>query len=260
MNPFSIDEYGAIIASSTISEFHRTLSSPCKFFLTATGCWYGDQCRFSHNPNEIIQSYGLHQCPTLGCINLCRGKQCRDCHFQMHFLVPRGAPIMAVESQESVVQASNDIDIAQQFEQTVSSEMQPPLPSIYGLRCLNADCTGTNPQLLQSSTNYIDCGLFEYHLPREETQMPIATIQSDSNNNNTNEISTVVSKTTPSKVDKADKVDRPVVGQLDPKASASKPCRGKNCKELTLKRLCQECFDTEKQFVRPTRGFIALDR
>jgi hypothetical protein len=79
---------GTNLCSAPTSSSSSLTAPPCKFFLTPTGCWYGEMCRFSHNSSDIVQTYKLHPCGNVGCVKLCRGRQCRDCHFRRHLMIP----------------------------------------------------------------------------------------------------------------------------------------------------------------------------
>jgi hypothetical protein len=55
----------------------------CKFQFGVQGwCRLGDKCTYSHDPQVYMKKMGLHMCPNKGCDNMCRGKQCQECHLR----------------------------------------------------------------------------------------------------------------------------------------------------------------------------------
>lgn len=53
---------------------------PCKFHFSANGCLAGTTCTFSHDDHVYAAFHNLKYCPTPGCGNYCRGRQCKACH------------------------------------------------------------------------------------------------------------------------------------------------------------------------------------
>ena len=61
----------------------RGQNVPCRFFFGRNlYCKYGDQCQFSHVDQDFKNS-GFVKCPNIGCNNVCKGKQCYQCHKRM---------------------------------------------------------------------------------------------------------------------------------------------------------------------------------
>ena len=52
----------------------------CAFFSTPGGCDKGDSCRYLHDIDAPASTRTTKECPTVGCTNLCIGKQCANCH------------------------------------------------------------------------------------------------------------------------------------------------------------------------------------
>ena len=58
---------------------------PCAHHFAGSpgGCRYGSQCFYSHDKAVYMAFNRLRLCPNTGCENLCKGRQCRECHHKM---------------------------------------------------------------------------------------------------------------------------------------------------------------------------------
>lgn len=57
---------------------------PCRYHF-GDGCRYGENCFYSHNEKVFMAVNNLRHCPNEGCLNYCRGRQCRECHDKKKF-------------------------------------------------------------------------------------------------------------------------------------------------------------------------------
>lgn len=86
MPPYAVGGYPApepVGASEPTGPLPMEMT-PCRFHFGSSGpCRYGDMCFFSHDPAVYMEYHGLHFCPNEDCGQMCRGKQCKECHDKM---------------------------------------------------------------------------------------------------------------------------------------------------------------------------------
>ena len=72
-------------ASARLDPEFALKCTPCRahFDPRRPPCRFGDACLYSHDPIVYRAARRLRGCPNPGCANLCRGRQCKQCHARM---------------------------------------------------------------------------------------------------------------------------------------------------------------------------------